>query len=77
MHQAFDAPKGAHTQGGAYSSLMRSKVWLISARKAGGRTGLAKKPQPRSAAVRRKEASRSAVTKMTGGFWPQRSHSWA
>jgi len=45
----------------------RISNWLISARSAGGFTGLAIMPQPRSAAISRSPASRSAVTSTTGG----------
>lgn len=55
----------------------RSNVWLTNARNAGARTGLTRKPQPRSAAWRRSVASRSAVTRITAGLWPQRWHSSA
>ena len=52
-------------------------VFSVTLRNAGARTGLARKPQPRSAAWRRSVASRSAVTRITAGLWPQRWHSSA
>src|SRR3989338_5246633 len=56
----FDVPRPPGAGRHQACSRQRSSVWLTSARSAGARTGLARKPQPRPAVLRRRVAPRSA-----------------